>query len=124
MFDIPECVIHACRYAKGATYEGKFPGALMETGVQRSVMGEHQAPTYIKLCNNQPTIRHAFTNFRFSESVMKAMASIEISIITSVVPIIEMIDIVDCDVPLLFGLERLDRCAIWQIEAHRYGVDF
>ena len=72
------------------------------------MIGRKEAIAYVDQSKNRASIKPSATKFRFGSSLVVAIAAIEIEIPTPCQSIIEMIDIVDCDVPLLFGLELIN----------------
>ena len=108
IFEIPICAASICTNSTDNS-ESTFLGALVDTGAQRSVMGRKQALAYLRTCTLQPLISNSRTKFRFGSMIVNAIASIELNIETPGIVISTKVDVVECDVPLLLGLELLDK---------------
>ena len=96
------------RHDTGRKDNGKFLGALIDTGAQRSVIGEAQALAY---CNEhgipyQPS--KSYNKFRFASLLKTSLGKIPILITTPNGLLRMNVDIVREDIPLLMGINFMD----------------
>ena len=88
-----------------------FCGALIDTGAQKTVIGEPQALEYFKLLQTVPHFGKTCTKYRFGEQVVIAKRTmriiIRIIIPTPNAPLILRIDVVPYNIPFLLGLDTL-----------------
>jgi hypothetical protein len=86
-----------------------FQGICIETGAQRSVVGKDQAKAYSELCDIRFRTKPSLRAFHFGDGVFKVSA-VSVRILTQDGNNIKMdMDFVQADVPMLIGLEVLDR---------------
>jgi hypothetical protein len=87
-----------------------FQGICIDTGAQRSVVGIDQAKAYCELCDIRFRTKPSLTAFRFGDGVFKSLGCIPVRIPTPDGNHIKMdMDVVQANVPMLIGLEVLDR---------------
>jgi hypothetical protein len=87
-----------------------FQGICIDTGAQRSVVGIDQAKAYCELCDIRFRTKPSLTAFRFGDGVFKSLGCIPVRIPTPDGNQIKMdMDVVQANVPMLIGLEVLDR---------------
>ena len=88
----------------------KFDGICIDTGAQRSVVGLKQAHAYCQLSGVPFKKRPSMTAFRFGDGTFQSLGSIPVRIPTPDGKFISIeMDVVQADVPMLIGLEVLDR---------------
>ena len=91
--------------------ESPFRGACVDTGAQKSVIGKPQAQAYCKGAPIpfKPKLRHARRLYKFGDRKFEGMRLLKIRILVIDDFFLSFeVEIVNVDVPLLIGLERLD----------------
>jgi hypothetical protein len=87
-----------------------FNGICIDTGAQRSVVGLKQAKAYCDLSGISFRTEPSMTAFRFGDGTFKSLGLIPVRIPTPDGKFINIeMDVVKADVPMLIGLEVLDR---------------
>lgn len=87
-----------------------FLGACLDIGAQRTVCGFKQARAYCKTARVPLKLHHSPFSFKFGDSLRQSMGTLEFRLpipSKGYLPIVA--DIVDADIPLLIGLDFLDR---------------
>lgn len=88
----------------------RFLGACLDIDAQKTVCGLKQARAYCKTAKIPLSLRRSSFSFKFGNSICNSMGTLEFRIplrTDGYLPIFA--DIVDADVPLLLGLDYLDR---------------
>lgn len=89
-----------------------FQGACVDTGAQRTVIGKQQAYAYLKWAGLQRRLEQDKTPevYRFGGSRHASIGTLTIRIPLADDYFLELtVDVVDVNVPLLFGLDTLDK---------------
>jgi hypothetical protein len=90
-----------------------FHGACIDTGAPRSVIGLPQAEAYARLLNIQIKLgKPSPVRFRFGEHLYHSLGCLKIRVPMRDSYISHPVDAVDVDVPLLLGMDFLDRHAV------------
>lgn len=88
----------------------KFQGACCDIGAQRSVAGRRQAKAYCREAGVPFNLRKSDYAFRFGDGLYSSLGTIEIRLPTPDGSFLAMeVDVVDAYVPLLMGIDTLDR---------------
>ena len=91
----------------------KFQGACIDTGAQQCVVGLKQAKAYCKERRCKFKLLPSRIEFRFGDGSFRSLGAIPIRIPTPNGSFIEhRFDVVDADIPLLFGLDLLDSAGL------------
>jgi hypothetical protein len=86
-----------------------FSGAVLDTGAQMTVIGMEQAKGYCKESGKMFSLLPSRSRFKFGASSERSLGKISIEIPTPGSPIHINCDVVKSDVPLLIGLDILDK---------------
>ena len=87
-----------------------FHGACVDTGAQQLVIGQRQAKAYCRRDNFKFKLHPSATRFRFGDGRYPSLGSMEIRIpIPNGSFVSIQLDVVSADVPMLLGLDVLDR---------------
>jgi hypothetical protein len=86
-----------------------FDGACLDCGAQRSVVGMAQANAYASLSGKNLDLHARSFRFKFANAVLPSIVTIKYLLPNPKGYIPITLDIVDGDVPLLVGLDVLDR---------------
>ncbi len=90
-----------------------FHGACVDTVAKQSLIGERQAKAYCKRQKFNSKLETSTTRFRFGDGSYPSLGSMEIGISIPNGSFLKIeLDIVSSDVPLLLGLDVLDRESI------------
>ena len=93
-----------------STRTEKFKGACLDSGAQQSVIGKTQAKAYCTLTGTKMKLRPSMKAFRFGDGVFNSLGTIHIRIPTPDGSFLFLdIDVVQANVPMLVGLDILDR---------------
>jgi hypothetical protein len=87
----------------------KFAGAAIDTGAQRTVIGRQQALAYSRRCGSALQLTPSPSIFVFADQGCKSLGTIKISIPTPQGGLYLDVDVVEPDIPLLIGLDTLDK---------------
>lgn len=88
----------------------KFLGACQGTGAQKSVIGVNQAKAYCRESNVRMKLKQSHSRFKFGDGDYRYFGRLDVRIPTpdgSYLPL--SVDVANADVPLLIGLDVLDR---------------
>lgn len=87
-----------------------FLGACCDIGAQRTVIGKKQAKAYCREAGVALKMRQSGYAFRFGYGLYATLGTIEVRIPMPDGSFLAMkVDVVDADVPLLLGIDTLDR---------------
>lgn len=88
----------------------QFLGICLDTGAQKSVFGSKQASAYLKLARTDFSPKPSRYAFRFGDGFYKSLGTISVLVPTPNGKCLEMcIDVVEANVPMLVGLDILDK---------------
>lgn len=87
----------------------KFNKACIDTGAQKTVIGKKQAQAYCRSQGMSMRLQKSNTSFRFGNGKHDSLGIITVRIPTRDDEISLEVDVVQPDVPLLLGLDVLDR---------------
>ena len=96
-------------YANSNLDNLEFHGALVDTGAQKTVCGMYQSDAYFKYYRLVPKYAPSSSRYRFGKTIYHSNRKMLFKILTPCSPIIEWIDIVNFDAPLLFGLDLMKK---------------
>ncbi len=87
-----------------------FQGACLDTVTQQSVIGRRQARAYCKHQQRKFELKPSHTRFKFGDSTYPSLGSIQIRIPTPNESFLKIeMDVFEADVPMLLGLDIMDR---------------
>jgi len=88
----------------------QFQGICLDTGAQKSVVGKKQAAAYAALMKVRLETKASNFAFKFGDGCYKSLGTIPVRIPKPNNGYIEVrIDIVDADIPMIIGLDILDK---------------
>lgn len=97
--------------ARGSNH---FHGACIDTGAQQCVVGKKQARAYCRARNLRFKLLPSRIEFRFGDGSFKSLGPLPIRIPTPNESFIEhRFDVVNADIPMLFGLDLLDSSSLY-----------
>ena len=101
----------------------KFHGVCIDTGAQASVVGEKQAKAYCREVGITFKTSPSRSEFKFGDGTFKSKGKIKVRIPTPDGSFIEIdIDVVEADVPMLLGIDVMDRERIVANNVTNYAV--
>ena len=105
-------------------HRGSFEGACLDTGASRTVMGADQASAYARLVGAQPPVAPTrVTLCRFGGEVYESRGTLSVHIPLSPTFYLPLhVDVVPLDVPLLLGLDTLDKYGLYVNNVTNYLV--
>jgi hypothetical protein len=89
--------------------KNSFYGAALDTGAERSVVGWRQARIYCKMMNSRMVLLSSNRIFRFGDQTCRSLGSLHIKVPVPTGTMDIYVDVVEPNVPLLLGLDLLDR---------------
>jgi hypothetical protein len=95
--------------------QSNFLGAVLDTGAQKSVIGIKQAESYCEIHSaslNRQASQNTASLFKFGSKAHRSIGTLHISIPTPKKTMFYEVDVIDLDVPLLLGLDFLDRFSL------------
>jgi hypothetical protein len=101
----PDSIFHS---AKGGSNEA-FQGAVLDTGAARTVIGEQQARCLYRALGRKLRCKLSSQRFRFGDKVVSSLGQIRIRLPVSTAFIDLTADIVPLQVPLLLGLDVMEK---------------
>lgn len=104
-------VLHMNMDGGGKRYsKSRFEGACLDGGAPRSVMGKRQAQAYCTVMKQTSRLRPSLMTFIFGDGACDSLGTLGIRIpLPNGAYLTLTIDVVNADVPLLLGLDILDR---------------
>lgn len=92
----------------------KWYGACLDTGAQTTVIGLQQAKAYCKFMNITYNLRKNKNKYKFGDDKQNSLGALSIKIpILDKMVIHESVDVVRANVPLLIGLDFLDKYELY-----------
>jgi hypothetical protein len=105
-----ELPIHLLRHCTNPNSDVTFLGACIDTGAPRSVIGRIQAESYAKYLKIRLQLETACpVRFRFGIQSFHSLGSFVVRVPMDKLFISHRVEVVDVDVPLLLGMDFLDR---------------
>ena len=96
------------------TLKTPWQGACLDTGAQRTVIGLRQAKAYCRYTGTKFRLVSSKNRYRFGNDRQSSLGSLTIQIpFLDSHATIERVDVVNSDVPLLIGLDLLDKYGIF-----------
>ena len=89
--------------------DAKFRGGVIDTGAHKTVMGNKQAKAYCRKYGVKFKMKRSSRSFMFGNHIHKSLGRMVMYLPTTNGPVPFEVDIVAIDVPLLFGLDFMDR---------------
>jgi hypothetical protein len=86
-----------------------FHGAVIDTGAERSAIGHAQATAYCNKSNVPLQLARFNARFRFADGTWLSLGKLKLVVPTLSHPLNLYIDVVAPDVPLLLGLDTMNR---------------
>ena len=88
----------------------KWEGAFLDTGAQKTVFGKHQAQAYCATLGVKFKLKYCNHRFKFGTQIHHAIWQLRIRIpVGPHAMILLLVDIIDANVPLLIGIDVMDR---------------
>lgn len=87
----------------------KFHGGVIDTGAHKTVIGRKQAKAYCKEHGVTMKLKPSLRRFLFGDQLQKSLGKMVLYLTTDRGPIPFEVDVVGIDIPLLFGLDFMDK---------------